>query len=63
MYRWHDLVVGSLEEREKQAWNAKGKCSNLTRETENTEVHVCGGLSRSSDEVSVMDMERRGQRT
>jgi len=31
----------------------------VTRETESTDVHVCGGLPRSSVEVSVMELERR----
>ena len=26
VYRWHDLVTGSLKEREKYTWNVKGKC-------------------------------------
>ena len=34
----------------------------VTRKAESTDVHVCGGLPRSSVEVSVMGMERRGQR-
>ena len=32
----------------------------VTRKAESTDVHVCGGLPRSSVEVSVMEMERRG---
>ena len=31
----------------------------VTRKAESTDVHVCGGLPRSSVEVSVMGMERR----
>ena len=34
----------------------------VTRKAESTDVHVCGGLPRSSAEVSVMGMERRGER-
>ena len=30
-----------------------------TRKSESTDVHVCGGLPRSSVEVLVMRMERR----
>ena len=32
----------------------------VTRKAESTDVHVCGRLSRSSIEVAVMEMERRG---
>lgn len=32
----------------------------VTREAENTDVHVCGGLPRSSVEALVMRVERRG---
>ena len=32
----------------------------VKRKAESTDVHVCGGLPRSSVEVSVMEMERRG---
>ena len=31
----------------------------VKRKAESTDVHVCGGLPRSSVEVSVMGMERR----
>ena len=61
-YRWHELVSGSSEEREKQAWNAKGKYQARHVEVESTDVCVCGRPLRSSDEVSVMGMERRGRR-
>lgn len=39
-----------------QMENAESK----TRKAESTDVHVCGGLPRSSVEVPVMGMERRG---
>ena len=51
------------EEREKQAWNAKGKYQARHVEVESTDVCVCGGLLRSSIEGAVMAVERRGQRT
>ena len=51
------------EEREKQAWDAKGKYRARHAEVESTDVCVCGGLLRSSDEAAVMAVERRGQRT
>ena len=35
----------------------------VTRKAESTDVHVCGGLPRSSVEVSVMGMERRGEQS
>ena len=35
----------------------------VTRKAESTDVHVCGGLPRSSVEVSVMEMERRGEQS
>lgn len=35
----------------------------VTREAESTDDHVCGGLPRSSVEASVMEVERRRQRT
>ena len=59
-YRCHELVSGSSEEREKQAWNAKGKYQSRHVEVESTDVRVCGRPLRSSDEVSVMGIERRG---
>ena len=51
------------EEREKQAWNAKGKYQARHAEVESTDVCVCGGLLRSSVEAAVIAVERRGQRT
>ena len=62
-YRWHELVLGSSEEREKQAWNAKGKYQARHAEVESTDACVCGGLLRCSDDAAVMAAERRGQRT
>ena len=50
-------------EREKQAWDAKGKYQARHAEVESTDACVCGGLPRSSGEVAVMAVERRGQRT
>ena len=50
-------------EREKQAWDAKGKYQARHAEVESTDVCVCGGLLRSSFEAAVMAVERRGQRT
>lgn len=36
--------------------NAESK----TRKAESTDIYVCGGLPRSSVDVSVMGIERRG---
>jgi len=51
------------EEREKQAWDGKGKYQARHVEVESTDACVCGGLLRSSFEAAVMAVERRGQRT
>ena len=49
-------------ERENFAGDAKGKgTSGDHREAESTDASVRGGLSRSSDESSVMELERRGR--
>ena len=50
------------EEREKQAWDAKGKYQARHAEVESTDACVCGRPLRSSDEVSVIGVERRGRR-
>lgn len=61
VYRWHELDMGSLVEQEKIGMECQGKMPRaVTRKAESTDVHVCGGLPRSSVEVSVMGMERRG---
>ena len=57
------MCLRLFEEREKQAWNAKGKYRARHAEVESTDVCVCGGLLRSSGEEAVMALERRGQRT
>ena len=36
------------------------KLKRKPRESESTEADLRGGLTRSSEEVSVMEMERRG---
>lgn len=51
------------EEREKQAWDGKGKYQARHVEVESTDACVCGGLLRSSFEAAVMAVERRVQRT
>jgi len=48
-------------ERENLAGDAKGKgASGSNREAESTDAPGRGGLPRSSDEGSVMELERRG---
>ena len=48
-------------ERENLAGDAKGKgASGSNREAESTDASERGGLPRSSDEGSVMGLERRG---
>ena len=49
--RWRN--VGS------RSRNAKGNAESDEQGRKCTEVRFCGGLPRSSAEVSVMDMERR----
>ena len=43
--------------------NAKGNAESDEQGRKCTEVRFCGGLPRSSVEMSVMDMERRGRHT
>ena len=59
--RQHEARSGSGTERENLAGDAKGKgTSGDNREAESTDAPVRGGLPRSSDEGSVMGLERRG---
>jgi hypothetical protein len=60
--RWREAQLGSCMERENLADDAKGKgASGDHREAESTDASVRGGLPRSSDESSVMALERRGR--
>ncbi len=60
--RWREAQPGSCTERENLAGDAKGKgASGYQREAESTDAPERGGLPRSSDEGSVMVLERRGQ--
>ena len=59
-YRRHEFYSGLFMEQGKSTKNVKGKTQvrqTLTRS--NTEVLVDGRLIRSSDEGSVMELERR----
>src|SRR5438132_10193235 len=60
--RRREAQPGSCAERENLAGDAKGKgASGHNREAESTDALERGGLPRSSDEASVMRVERRGQ--
>ena len=60
-YRWHELNTGFYMERENLSTGCKGKISSwCTSKIERTEASHGGGTSRSSEEVLVMRMERRG---
>src|SRR3981081_235659 len=60
--RWREAQPGSCKERENLAGDAKGKgSSGSNRKAESTDAPERGGLLRSSDEVAVMVMERRGR--
>ena len=62
--RRHEPRLGFGTERENLAGDAKGKgASGSNREAESTEAPERGGLPRSSDEGSVMGLERRGRVT
>src|SRR3972149_3798638 len=59
--RRREARPGSCMERENLAGDAKGKgTSGSNREAESTDAPERGGLPRSSDEGSVMGLERRG---
>src|SRR4030088_3107092 len=60
--RRREARPGSCMERENLAGDAKGKgASGYNREAESTDAPERGGLPRSSDEGSVMELERRGR--
>ena len=60
--RQHEARSGSGMERENLACDAKGKgASGRNRKAESTDAQERDGLLRSSDEGSVMGLERRGQ--
>ncbi|MCH8233986.1 MAG: hypothetical protein IIB82_15275 [Bacteroidetes bacterium] len=59
-FRWHELYLGSITELGNLHDDAKGNAqSRFKRERQNTEASCRGGLIRSSDEISVMEMKRR----
>ena len=55
--RWRDLDSGSCVERGKLCFDDKGKLKQSNCEGESTEAKHSGGLTHSSDEVSVMERE------
>ena len=60
--RRREARLGSCTERENLHGDAKGKgTSGANRKAESTDAPVRGGLLRSSDEASVMLVERREQ--
>ena len=60
--RQREARSGFGTERENLTGDAKGKgASGSNREAESTDAPERGGLPRSSDEGSVMELERRGQ--
>jgi hypothetical protein len=60
--RRREARPGSGMERENLAGDAKGKgASGSNREAESTDAPERGGLPRSSEEGSVMELERRGR--
>ena len=62
--RRREARPGSGMERENLAGDAKAKgASGSNREAESTDAPERGGLPRSSDEGSVMELERRGRVT
>lgn len=61
--RRQEHYIGSLIEREKQTENVKRKCQRrMTCKAESINVSISGGFLRSSVEILVMRMERRGKR-
>jgi hypothetical protein len=60
VYRRHDLDLGSCMERGNLFSDAKGNSQAVATVRENTDAGNRGGAARSSDEASVMEVERRG---
>ena len=60
VYRRHDLDSGSCMERGNLLSDAKGNPQAVATVRENTDAGSRGGAARSSDEASVMEVERRG---
>ena len=57
---WRDLIVGFIEERENLSSRCQGRTvSGYNRKRQRTDARHRGGASRSSDECSVIEQERR----
>ena len=59
-YRRHELIAGPDAERENLPWHAKGTPQVATTTRANTDGHGRGGVTRSSEEGFVMNLEPRG---
>ncbi len=60
--RWHELYSGLFMEQEKLNTDDKGNVqAGKPCKTESTNAVFSGGLTRISDEILVMGIERRGQ--
>lgn len=61
-YRWHELNTGVCLEQENLSSRCKGKTSSSGHcKRESTDAWHGGGTLRSSEEGSVMELERRGR--
>jgi hypothetical protein len=61
VHRRHDLITGFNMERGNLTRGAKGNLRVADTTSENTNTRGRGGAARSSNEVTVMAMERRGR--
>lgn len=59
-YRRHELITGPDVEHENLSWHAKGTPQVVTTMRANTDGHGRGGVTRSSKEGFVMNLEPRG---
>jgi hypothetical protein len=59
-YRRHELITGLDAEHENLPWHAKGTLQVATTTRANTDGHGRGGVTRSSEERFVMNLEPRG---
>ena len=59
--RWHELNLGLYAELGNHHSDTKGELQvRTTHKNQSTNAEVWGGATRSSDEIPVMGMERRG---
>jgi hypothetical protein len=58
---WHELITGTRGERENLILRCQGRnASGYNRKRQSTDAEYRGGASHSSDECSVIGLERRG---